>query len=81
MRNAEVAALLYEIADLLEMKGEDRFRPIAYRRAAREIEALPEDVEKLWRQGGVARLRQVPGVGEAIAEKIDQYLSKKMSEA
>ena len=74
MRNAEVAALLYEIADLLEMKGEDRFRPIAYRRAAREIEALPEDVEKLWRQGGVARLRQVPGVGEAIAGKIDQYL-------
>lgn len=74
VRNAEVAGFLYEIADLLEMKGEDRFRPIAYRRAAREIEALPEDVEKLWRKGGVARLRQVQGVGEAIAEKIDQYL-------
>src|SRR3972149_6982151 len=74
VRNLEVARVLYEIADLLEMKGEDRFRPIAYRRAAREIETLPEDVEKLWRQGGAARRRQVPGVGEAIAEKIDQYL-------
>lgn len=73
MRNAEVARVLYEIADLLEMKGEDRFRPIAYRRAAREIEALPEDIEEVWRSGGVARLRGIPGVGEAIAEKVDQY--------
>ncbi|TLZ60969.1 MAG: DNA polymerase/3'-5' exonuclease PolX, partial [Methanobacteriota archaeon] len=62
------------IADLLEMKGEDRFRPVAYRRAAREIEAMPEDIEKTWRQGGVPRLQEIPGVGDAIAIKIDQYL-------
>src|SRR5438445_11502507 len=74
MRNAEVAQVLYDIADLLELKGEDRFRPIAYRRAAREIEAMAEDIEKAWRQGGVARLRQIQGAGEAIAEKVDQYL-------
>jgi len=74
VRNAEVAQLLYDIADLLEMQGGDRFRPMAYRRAAREIEAMPEDIEKLWRQGGVPRLRQVQGVGEAIAAKVDQYL-------
>ena len=74
VRNAEVAQILYDIADLLEMQGGDRFRPIAYRRAAREVEAMPEEVEKLWRQGGVARLRQIQGVGEAIAAKIDQYL-------
>ncbi|TLZ58488.1 MAG: DNA polymerase/3'-5' exonuclease PolX [Methanobacteriota archaeon] len=74
MRNAEVAQVLYDIADLLELKGEDRFRPIAYRRAAREIEAMAEDIEKAWRQGGIARLRQIQGVGEAIAEKVDQYL-------
>ena len=74
MRNLDVARVLYEIADLLEMKGEDRFRPIAYRRAAREIEAMPDDVEDRWREGGIPRLRQIPGVGEAIAEKIDQYL-------
>src|SRR5207247_6985147 len=74
VRNAEVAQALYEVADLLEMKGEDRFRPVAYRRAAREIEAMPEDIEKTWRQGGVPRLREIPGVGDAIAIKIDQYL-------
>jgi DNA polymerase (family 10) len=74
VRNPEVAQVLYEIADLLEMSGEDRFRPVAYRRAAREIEAMPEDIERVWRQGGVPRLRQISGVGEAIADKIDQYL-------
>jgi len=74
VRNLEVARVLYEIADLLEMKGEDRFRPIAYRRAAREIEAIPEDLEDLWREGGLPRLRRISGIGEAIAEKIDQYL-------
>ncbi len=75
VRNAEVAGVLYEIADLMEMEGrEDRFKPIAYRRAGRGIEALPEDIEELWRRGGVVRLRGIPGVGQAIAEKIDQYL-------
>ena len=74
VRNGEVAQVFYDIADLIEMTEGDRFRPIAYRRAAREIEAMPEDIEKLWRQGGVDRLLQLPGVGQAIAEKIDQYL-------
>src|SRR3989304_9098530 len=72
VRNLEVARVLYEIADLLERRGEDRFRPIASRRAAREIEAIPEDLEDLWREGGLPRLRRISGIGEAIAEKIAQ---------
>ena len=72
MRNDEVAGVLYEIADLLEMsEPEDRFRPIAYRRAARAIEGLAEDIEELARRGG---LEGIPGVGKAIAGKIKQYL-------
>jgi len=66
-------ALLYEIADLLEMSEEDRFRPISYRRAARSVEALAEDIEDVARQG---RLRQIPGVGEAISEKIRKFLKE-----
>ena len=71
MRNAEVAALLNEIADLLELKGESRFRIGAYRTAAGRIENLTEDIEELWRQG---HLEEIPGVGESIATKIAQYL-------
>ncbi|HEV8595480.1 MAG TPA: helix-hairpin-helix domain-containing protein, partial [Thermoplasmata archaeon] len=73
MRNGEVAALLYEIADLLEMSEEDRFRPISYRRAARSIEALAEDIEDIARQ---RRLREIAGVGDAISEKIQKYLKE-----
>src|SRR3970282_566253 len=72
VRTLEVARVLYEIADLLEMKGEDRFRPIAYRRAAREIEAIPEDLEDLWREGGLPRLRRISGIGGGIAGKKGQ---------
>jgi DNA polymerase (family 10) len=74
VRNDEVAGVLNEIADLLEMSDpSDRFRPIAYRRAARAIESLPEDVGDLANKGG---LESIPGVGKAIAGKIKQYLSE-----
>ena len=68
--NTEVAAALVEIADLLDLLGE-RFKPEAYRRAARSIEALPEGLERIAARG---ELRSVPGVGEAISEKIDELL-------
>lgn len=65
--------MFYEIADLLEMSDPgDRFRPIAYRRAARAIESLAEDVEALAKRGG---LESIPGVGRAIASKIKEYMT------
>lgn len=70
MKNALVSKILYEIADLLEMKGED-FKPQAYRKAAREIEALAEPVEDISRAGG---LEGIPGVGRGIAEKIKEIV-------
>jgi len=74
VRNDEVAAALGQIADLLELAGdEDRFRPISYRRAARGVESLAEDIEDLAAQG---RLEQIPGVGKGIAAKIKQFLSE-----
>jgi len=68
--NAEVAAKLVEIADLLDLLGE-RFKPEAYRRAARSLEALPEGLEAVASRGA---LRTIPGVGEAIAAKVEELL-------
>lgn len=68
--NAQVAEIFRTIADLLDVLGE-KFKPEAYRRASRSIESLTEDL------GAVAarhELRSVPGVGEAIGEKIEEYL-------
>jgi len=69
-----VAEALNEIADLLELSGdEDRFRPISYRRAARGVEGLPGAIEDLANQG---RLDEIPGVGKGIAAKIKQFLTE-----
>jgi DNA polymerase (family X) len=68
--NTEVAQIFYAIADLLDLQGV-KFKPDAYRRAARSIEALGEDLRKVAQRGG---LDQIPGVGEAIREKITEYL-------
>ena len=71
MRNAEVAAVLYDISELLEIKGENIFKVRAYAKAARAIEGLTEDIEEIASRG---KLTEIPGVGESIAEKIEEYL-------
>jgi DNA polymerase (family 10) len=68
--NMEVAAILHEVADLLEIKGV-RFKPQAYRRAAQAIETLPEDIADVAREGD---LDEIPGVGKSIAEKIREVV-------
>jgi DNA polymerase (family 10) len=68
--NAELAEQLRGIADLLDLMGE-RFKPEAYRRAARSIETLPEDLRAVAARG---QLGEIPGVGAAISEKIEEFL-------
>lgn len=71
-RNSDVARLLEEIGDLLEIKGEQGFRVNAYRSAARRIEGLREPIELLHAEG---RLRTIQGVGPALEQKIAEYLT------
>jgi DNA polymerase (family X) len=68
--NAEAAEIFRTIADLLDVLGET-FKPEAYRRAARSIESLTEELSAV---AARKELRAIPGVGEAIAEKIEEYL-------
>ncbi len=70
MKNQEIAKILYEIADLLEIEGVE-FKPRAYRKAAQNIESLSVDIEELYKKG---QLEKIPGVGKSIAEKIKEYL-------
>jgi len=71
VKNREVAGILYEMAELLELHAENRFKIIAYSKAARAIESLKEDIEQLCKEG---RLQSLPGVGKAISEKVEEYL-------
>ncbi|MEA2660861.1 MAG: polymerase [Chloroflexota bacterium] len=69
--NARVADLLDEIGDLLELKGENVFRAVTYRAAAREIRDLREPVRSIYEAGHLAT---IPKVGTSVGEAIAQYL-------
>ncbi len=68
MTNAEIAAVLEQVADLLEFKDENPFRVRAYRNGARAIRDLPESVASL-AADNPERLLEIDGIGKAVAEK------------
>ncbi len=72
MRNSEIAKVFEDIADLLELKGENPFKIRAYQRAARSIDHLSVEVEQLAAED---RLKEIPGVGEAITKKITELVT------
>lgn len=71
MDNAEVAKRLFEMAEMLQFKGENIFKIKAYQKAARHIGELEEDVNVLRKKD---ELGSIPGVGEAIEAKIKEML-------
>ena len=71
MKNQLVADILYQIADLLDLKGEIFFKTRAYRQAAQTIEVLDEDIEVVSQEN---RLQEIQGVGEALAKKIKEIV-------
>lgn len=71
-RNAELAALFEEFADLLDAQGVE-YKPRAYRRAAENILDHPIAIEALAREGPEA-VSEIEGVGDAIASKVVEYI-------
>ncbi len=67
--NQELASIFQKIGSLLEIKGELIYKILAYRKAADSLENLGMDASALRQQG---KLTEIPGVGKAIAEKIDE---------
>jgi len=71
MINGKVIQFLEEIADLLETRNDNMFKIRSYRLAAKNIGSLKMNLRDLHRQG---RLRDIPGVGKAIADKIAEIV-------
>ena len=69
MKNLELARIFSEMADILEIKGDNPFKIRAYRRAALNLEGESKGVETLSRE----ELREIPGIGGELATKIEEY--------
>ena len=72
MKNSEIARVFHDMADLLELKGENVFKIRAYRRAAQVIEHLPKEMAVMLEQG--EDFHKIPGVGDAIAKKSTELI-------
>src|SRR5207302_8043493 len=70
--NDAVAKVLDEIGDLIELKGENVFRAVTYRAAARSIRDLREPLAKLVEEH---RLKEIPKVGSSVGEAIEQIVA------
>jgi DNA polymerase (family 10) len=75
MENAEIARLLAETADLMEIAGEDPFRVRSYRNAASVLEGYPERIADIARDPA-RRLTEIPGIGKGIAAVIEEILAR-----
>jgi len=73
LNNQELAQIFDNIADMLSIRGEIVYKTLAYRRAAESLRAQTRSVEDIWREG---KLKDIQGVGDAIAKKIDALLSQ-----
>ena len=71
MNNSPIANIFRNIADILEIEGENLFRIRAYRKAADTVEGLSEDISKIAEQ---KNLTDLPGIGEDLASKIKEFL-------
>jgi DNA polymerase (family X) len=75
MTNPQIADVFRRLANLMELRGDNPFKLRAYRTAADVIEDTQTPLVELLAAGGVSRLRELPGIGEAISKKIADLLA------
>jgi len=73
VRNTAIAKVFSDIADLLELKGENQFKIRAYQKAVRAIEHYPKEIRIMLDEE--EDLKNIPGVGDAIAKKTTELVT------
>ncbi len=73
LSNQEIAGIFYEIAEFLAMEN-IQFKPRAYEKVASAVESLDESVYDIYKKEGLKGLKNIPNVGESIAEKIEEIV-------
>lgn len=73
MKNAALSELFDQMADIMEILAEDRFRINSYRKVARLIRDMPTDIEEMLSTG---KLAKTPGIGKSSLAKIEEFVTK-----
>jgi DNA polymerase (family X) len=73
MDNQKIADIFQEIGDILEIQGANRFRVLAYQKAARIIADMPKDLSDIYRKDP-RKLEEIPGIGKDLAGKITELI-------
>jgi DNA polymerase (family X) len=79
LENKEIARILWETADLMEINGDDGFRIRSYRNGATAIEGLPERVVDILRNPA-RKITEVPGIGKGLAAVIAETIERRSNE-
>ncbi|HHD92615.1 MAG TPA: DNA polymerase/3'-5' exonuclease PolX, partial [Candidatus Portnoybacteria bacterium] len=75
MINHKIIKIFDLIGDYYLIKNSP-FKPAAYHRAARLIESLTVDLADVYQQGGIKALASLPGIGQSMAQKIEEFIKK-----
>ena len=75
MTNADIAAILEHIAQILNLRGENPFRIRAYERAAQTILSMGEELKTVFAEGGQKALLDIPNIGQDLAMKIEEMVT------
>lgn len=78
MENREIAKILYEISEYLEME-DIAFKPRAFEKAGIIIESLEQDISEIYKKEGLKGLEKIPTIGKAIGEIIEDLIKTNKS--
>jgi DNA polymerase (family 10) len=73
--NVDIAEAFGKIAEILEIQGENKFRVRAYERAAQTVGGMAKDVGEIYHEGQFKALKEIPGIGDDLALKIEEMLT------
>ena len=74
--NQKISEIFLHTAELLDINGV-KYKPAAYRKAANIVKDFSEDVVDVYKKKGLKGLKEISGIGESMAAKIEEYSKKK----